>query len=367
MNKPHSSASEDTLRTGPPHLGTSRNFPIPDFRGVKLGLDSEKLSPLSRHVHVESRLMRIRPAAPFLVVLSMGSIAAQSNLQQGAPVPSTSMQTEAASIYVTVATKKGMLIRDLKPDGLTVVEDKVPAKIEKVTCGKPEPLLIGVLVDVSGSRRGDSHVLSHYDELQAFLDHLLSGGDGAFLIAFDKEIYRLSELMSGRAEISSAFDKLRKHKPQSSTALYDAIKAAAEANLSGRSGRRVILVLGDWEDNSSHIGIEDAEEAAQRSAATIYAIVDSDIDIKSKKTHRQAVLAATEATEQTGGLAYEVHDKYDFAKGLQAIGSAVTGSCRVEYTTAANTQAKKGTKVRVEANSKDVSVIYPRVRFGAPQ
>lgn len=311
--------------------------------------------------------MRIQPAVRFLVLLSMGSITAQSSLQQGAPVPSTPMQSEAASIYVTVATKKGMLIRDLKPGSLTITEDKVLAKIEQVTCGKPEPLLIGVLVDVSGSRRGDSHVLSHYDELQAFLDHLLTEGDGAYVIAFDKEIYKLSELMSDRAEISSAFDKLRKHKPQSSTALYDAIKAAAEANLSGRLGRRVILVLGDWEDNSSHVGIEGAEQAAQRSAATIYAIVDSDTDIRSKKTHKHAVSAATEATEQTGGLAYEVREKYDFAEALQAIGAAVTGSCRVEYTTAVNAQAKKGTQVRVETNSKDVSVVYPRVRFSAPQ
>jgi hypothetical protein len=57
--------------------------------------------------------MRIpKPAALFLVLLSMGAIAAQSNPQQSAPIPSTPKQTETALIYVTPATKKGMLIKE---------------------------------------------------------------------------------------------------------------------------------------------------------------------------------------------------------------------------------------------------------------
>lgn len=173
--------------------------------------------------------------------------------------------------------------------------------------------------------------------------------------------------MENGPAISAAFDKLKKYEPRGSTALYDGIKEAAEANFKGRSGRRVLVVVGDWEDNSSHIRVEEAAKAAQRTGTTIYAIVDADTGLEGKIAHRHAVNAAKEATEQTGGLVYEVREKNDFEKVLQAIGAAVAGSCRVEYTTTENAKAKKGVKLQVEATSKGISILYPRVRFISSQ
>jgi VWFA-related protein len=255
----------------------------------------------------------------------------------------------------------------LKPEDLTVTEDKVSAKIEKVTCGKPETLLVGIVVDVSGSRRSDSHLLSHYDDLEVFLNKLLTREDGTYLVAYGDEVRKLSEVVTAPHGISTAFDKLKAQQPIGSTALYDAIKAAASANFKGRAGRRILVVIGDWEDNSSHIRSDEALKAAQRASTTIYAILDSDNGIEGKKSHKRAVQAATELTEQTGGLVYEVREKHDFEKVLQAMGTAVTGSCRVEYTTTENAKAKKGVKLQVEATSKDVSILYPKVRFGPSQ
>jgi VWFA-related protein len=306
-------------------------------------------------------------AAIFCVLLSARNAAAQSNSSQTTPPPATAGQAETAAIYITAATKKGMLIRHLKPEDLTITEDKVPAKIEQISCDRPEPMLMGILVDVSGSRRNDSHLRAHYDALAEFLDQFLTANDGAYVVAFNDQIYKLSEVTSDRTALSAAFDRLRKYEPHSSTALYDAIKAAAEANFKGRSGHRILLVVGDWEDNSSHVMGDEAMKAGQRTSTTIYAIVDSDDGVQSKKSHKRAVEVATRATEETGGLAYVVEEKNDFSKALQAIGGAAVGSCRVAYTTTRNSDGKKGIKLHVEATSKNASIIYPRVRFGANQ
>jgi hypothetical protein len=59
---------------------------------------------------------------------------------------------------------------------------------------------------------------------------LLTGNDEAYVVAYDDKVYKLSELVADSAGISAAFDKPRKHQPVGSTALYDAIKAAAGAN-----------------------------------------------------------------------------------------------------------------------------------------
>jgi VWFA-related protein len=324
------------------------------------------LSDVSRK-EIYSRAMKIvmSAAATIVLLLTVESISGQSNPGQTAPPTVSAIQTERAAIYVTATTKNGMTIRDLKPEDLTINEDKVPAKIEKVACGKPEPLFVGVLVDVSGSRGLDSHLLSHYDDLEKFLDMLIAVGDGTYILAYGKEIYQVSELVTDRADIAEAFDKLRKHKPYGPTALYDAIKDAAEVKIKGRSGHRILIVMGDWEDNVSHVPHDAAGKAAQRNSTTIYAIVDSDSGAENKKARKRAAEMATEVAQDTGGLAYVVKEKADFEKALQAIGAAVTGSCRVEYTTTKNAETSKGAKLHVEGSLKDVSILYPRVRFSS--
>lgn len=307
--------------------------------------------------------MKVLKLVVFILFLHAGALDAQSDSQQATPLSGVPSQSEAVSIYVTGATKKGMLIRDLKPEDLSIEEGKVPAKIEKVTCGKPEPFLVGILADVSGSRRSDTHLLSHYDDLETFLQALLAGDDKAYVVAYDDKVHKLSELVADRAGISAAFDKLRKHQPVGSTALYDAVEAAAGANFKGRSGHRVLVVVGDWEDNSSHVRLEEAVKAAQRTGTTIYAIVDADTGLEGKIAHKHAVNAAKEATEQTGGMVFDAQEKNDFDKALQAIGGAVGVSCKVTYATSENADAKKGVKLNVQANSKDISILYPRVRF----
>jgi len=285
-----------------------------------------------------------------------------SSMQTGPP-PAASSVTESAAIYVTAATKQGVPLTDLKPDDLTLTEDKVGAKIENISCGKPDSMLLGVLVDVSGSQR-DAHRASEYDALQAFLNQVLSEHDGAFVVAYDDKFYQLSELTANRASLSAAFDKLTKHQPYGPTALYDAVKAAANANLFGRRGRRILVVVGDWEDNSSHIRLDQVTESAQRNSTTVYAIVDSAVSATlSKKSYQNALLAAKEVTEQTGGMSYDVHNEKDLAAALQAIQVAISGSCRVDYTIPKVASPKKEVKLHVEANLKGTSIHYAKVRF----
>jgi VWFA-related protein len=306
-------------------------------------------------------------AAVLLCLLNAVNASDQSSSTQTAASPTASSVTESVAIYISAATNKGVPLTDLKPDDLTITEDKVEAKIEKISCGKPDPILLGVLVDVSGSQR-DAHLASEYDALQAFLNQVLSERDGAFVVAYDGKPYKLSELTADRAALSAAFDKLRKHQPHGPTALYDAIKAAATANFFGRSGRRILVVVGDWEDNSSHIRLDQVGEFPERTSTTVYAIVDSTVSAAlSKKSYKHALLAAKEVTEETGGLYYDVHSEKDFATALQAIQVAISGSCRVDYSIPKVATPKKGIKLHVEANSKGASIHYTKVRFAVAE
>lgn len=225
------------------------------------------------------------PAASVILFCALEAVSGRPRQEQTAP-PAVAPGAATAAIYVTAETKKGILIRDLKPEDITITEDKVPTKIEKVSCGRPEPLLVGVLLDVSGSRGIDPLLSSHYAALEAFLNRFLGENDGSYMIVFDDEPQKLSELLLNGPAISAAFDKLRKYQPHGSTALYDGIKEAAEAKFRGHSGRRILIVIGDWEDNSSHIRLEDAVRDAQNKAI--------------KRGHVQAVYCAKRVAGSLG-------------------------------------------------------------------
>jgi VWFA-related protein len=298
------------------------------------------------------------------VLLGTGSAAAQSNPPQTTPPPATAGQADTAAIYITAGTKKGFVVTDLKPEDLTLTEDKAPAKIEKITCGRPEPLLVGILVDVSGSRHGDPHLGSYYEALHAFVNRLLTGDDATYLVDFSDFPVRLGDATGDPAAISAAFSKLRLDPLRGSTAMYDAIKASANMYFPGRSGRRILVVVGDWEDNSSHIDMDQAVEAAQRNSTTVYPIVDAtDSDFFKEKAYKRALSVAKEVAEGTGGWSYDVHGEKDFAMALQGIQVAILGSCRVDYSVPGTAVPKKGIKLHVDASSKDISILYPRVRL----
>jgi hypothetical protein len=149
--------------------------------------------------------------------------------------------------------------------------------------------------------------------------------------------------------------------------MYDAIKFTVKGEPE-RSAHRVLVVVGDWEDNSSHVGLEDAVEVAQRNSTAVYAIVDgTDNPTYTKVAYKRALSAAKKATEETGGLYYDVHGEKEFEATLQAIQVAIGGSCRVEYSVPKGAATNREIKLHVDIHAKDTSISYPRVRFSSAQ
>src|SRR5689334_20684343 len=73
------------------------------------------------------RIPRLFAATLFLVFCTQNTFGQSSPAQPAAA--ENAAQTETAAIYITVANKKGTAIGDLKPEDITITENKVPAKI----------------------------------------------------------------------------------------------------------------------------------------------------------------------------------------------------------------------------------------------
>ncbi|GAC1702306.1 MAG: hypothetical protein NVS9B4_07400 [Candidatus Acidiferrum sp.] len=269
---------------------------------------------------------------------------------------------------MTAIGKNGEFVTNLKAEDFSIVEAKIPAKVRHVECGKPEPLLIGLLVDMGAGRRADPLLKSQYDALEGFLFSTLGPGDGAFIGVFNGKLYALSKLTADHLELASALDQIREQGPWGPTALYDAIKLFATANINGLKGHRIIVAVGDFEDNASVTKLDDSLLAAQTTSTTIFSIVASkDFLTKHKKEMKRGLAPALKLSEGTGGEAFSVAGKKEFEDSLHAISTALNGYCRVQYEPAGIAIHNGARPLRVKSNRHDVVLLGPETRYAATQ
>ena len=297
-----------------------------------------------------------------------GSVGNQTpELQKSASVePSTGANPNEARVYVTAKGRSGKAMT-LKPSDIAIEEEKTAVKIDQVVCGRPDPLLLGILLDASGSRRQDLLLSSHYEAIKSFLPGVLGENDKAHIVGFDDEPYPVTEVTDSRALLGAALDKLRETAPRGSTALYDAIKFAAATNF-GVQGRRAIVIVADFDDNASHTTFEKAVEALWSTGTAVYAIVDAaDGGPLRKNEANRADNVAHRLAMETGGEAFSVHGKEQFAKALDDIQNLLNNFCRIDYIPLRVGSKKGFAKLRVTAVSFDVFVAAPERRpVGAP-
>lgn len=218
--------------------------------------------------------MRLRTLA--LAVLSsafcttsVAQIAAPLGFADPAPpsLETISKNIDEVRVVLTVADKKGKFIKGLGPNDLAIYDDG--RSVEKLTFFAAEselPLRMAVLVDVSGSMFEQFGFERRVAE--SFFKRVVRPQDSAEIIAFHVETFEL-----GRGdEATQELKKVRKESAGSGTAIWDAVRSAC-AMLNRRPDereRKALLLITDGDDNSSHIGVQQAIEAAWAAETTVF-------------------------------------------------------------------------------------------------
>ena len=211
-----------------------------------------------------------------------------------APVATFKVQTNLVSVYFTAYGKNNQPAADLKKDDCTIFEDRVAQTTKSFDKVVDLPLTIGILLDTSGSQQ--KVLQMEQDSGSAFLKQVLTPKDEAFLISFDVNVDLLADYTNNAAELERAMDKAQINvgggfggggipglgqgpvsvqKPRG-TLLYDAVYLAAHDKLHQESGRKVIILLTDGEDEGSQETLKSSLEAAQKSNVIIYVILLAD-------------------------------------------------------------------------------------------
>ena len=170
-------------------------------------------------------------------------------------------------------------------------EDSRPQTIKYFSRETDLPLMLGLLIDTSGSQR---QVLGQERSASArFIDQVVrEDKDMAFVIHFDFETELLQDLTASRKLLKQSIQNVEPPQLQrrqqgggggggrqgqgrggGGTVLYDAVLLASDELMRKQSGRKALIILSDGVDTGSKVSINEAIESAQRSDTLIYSIL----------------------------------------------------------------------------------------------
>jgi len=191
----------------------------------------------------------------------------------------------------------GHMVSDLDLSNIQIRDDnKPPEKILQFVPQSKLPLRLGLLIDTSGSVQARFSFEKH--AASKFLEKVLNGtSDLGFVAGFSSDTTITQDFTADPAALGKGVETLTNG---GGTALFDAVSLACwklAAYPEQERVAKVLVVLSDGEDNSSHRSLKQVIEDAETKGVTIYTLSTSEnTDAKTDADRVLQVLA-----ERSGG------------------------------------------------------------------
>ncbi|HEY7214663.1 MAG TPA: VWA domain-containing protein [Thermoanaerobaculia bacterium] len=214
-----------------------------------------------------------------------------------APQYASEVDVNLVELYVAVTDRSGQLVGGLQQDDFEVYENGKKQEIAKFEMVQNLPLVVGVLIDTSGSMAGS--LVDTVKAASGFLESVMTPRDKAFAVSFAR---RPSLLMPPTDDVGAVVQAIEGVQAVGDTALHDALVHSLYY-FRGVQGQRALVLLSDGDDNASYIKYKDALEYARRSGVAIYAI---GLNLPPFEAGVHAKLE--EFAQQTGGRVFFTHN-----------------------------------------------------------
>ena len=221
----------------------------------------------------------------------------------------------------------GKMVSDLELSNIQITDnDNPPQKVVLFVPQSKLPLRLGFVIDTSGSVQG--RFAFEKRAATKFLEKILNGtSDLGFVGGFSSETTITQDFTAKPEELGKGIEKLANG---GGTALFDAVSLACwklAAYPEQERVAKVLVVLSDGEDNSSHRSLKQTIQDAEVAGVTIYTLsTREDSGPKSDADRILAVLA-----ERSGGEAMFPGDILTLGKSLERLRELIRSRYLIAY------------------------------------
>jgi len=216
------------------------------------------------------------------------------------PVPSgytIQRDVNLVMLRVSVVDAQGQFVPGLKAENFRIFEDGAEQKVD-VLRQEDAPVSIGLLIDNSGSMRDKRPNVN----VAALTFVRTSNPEDEVFVAHFNDLYSFDLDKPFTNDLGELGKALEHTESRGATALFDAILTSMDRLKSGYNSKKVLLIVTDGQDNSSHNDLQATLDRLKHSNVMIYAVgLFQDEEPKAAENARQALTAITQAT---GGAAY---------------------------------------------------------------
>jgi Ca-activated chloride channel family protein len=226
------------------------------------------------------------------------------------------LNSRLVTLAVNAVDDRGAPVSGLKQSDFRILEDGKEQKIAFFDKEASSPLSIVLAIDGSQSVLRDQHLMMV--AAKRFEQSLLRPQDELDLFEFDDTVRELVSFTSDKDRIEAGLNRMTRG---DATAMYDAIYLASQrlGETSAANGRRRVLVMiSDGGDDTSHYRYEAALAEAQRTGVSVFTLIVVPIAADAGRD-TGGEHALIQMAEDTGGKSYYVESNKDLGPAFQKV------------------------------------------------
>ncbi len=300
-----------------------------------------------------ARKLAISPAQPYIAPGQLDDSGAapttsfaKANARDGVAVFST--DARLVEVYATVADAHGRYIDNLRATNFEVLDEGKPQTVKAFEPSSAS-LSCALLLDTTGSMQAALPALKNA-ALRLLAE--LREDDSAAVYSFsDVTLERQAFTKNKRAAKRAVLPAY----PHGRTALYDAVAEVAYS-ITGLSGKKVIVVFTDGDDNQSCVTAEHAIRRARLAGVPVYTIAQG-----AALNHPALLRQLENISTTTGGLAFSIRDPRQIQNVFERVASDLKHGYLLAYQPP---EAKPGEWRKIEVRLKGAKERKVRAREG---
>ena len=232
------------------------------------------------------------------------------------------VKVELVNVLVSVLDEHNRPAPDLPQDAFQLTDEGVPQTIAVFEKDTHQPLDLALMIDASLSAQLD--MPSERAAASHFIERVLRPGDRLAVYGFDENVTQISGFTDNVPALQNAVHSIP---PGAGTSIYDALflgSRALERRASDR--RRVIVLITDGGETTSHSDFDTARNAAVKAGALLYTILIRPVKNESGR-NTAGEHALQTITDMTGGAMFFPVQPQD----LDAIFDQIDRELRTQY------------------------------------